>query len=222
MDVTDEETIERARAQIATELGDEPLFGLVNNAGVPSGGAIEYLQLSELRRVLEINTIGVIAVTRAFLGDLRRSRGRIVMVSSISGRVALPFVGPYAASKHALEALSDALRREVFADGIRVSIIEPGPIDTPIWERLGELDLTAYRGTRYAAALEQLRADRIKSGAAALPPASVAEIVSKALRSRRPRARYVVLKTGDRMKLALFRRLPTRLGDRLVAGQLPD
>jgi len=220
MDVTDGRTIAEARRAIAAALGDEPVFGLVNNAGVPSGGAIEHLSLDELRRVLEINTIGVVAVTQAFLPDFRLCRGRIVMMSSISGRVSLPFVGPYAASKYALEALSDSLRREVFRDGIKVSIVEPGPIDTPIWQRLGELDLTAYRDTRYEAGLERLRAERVREGAAALPPARVAEIVSKALRARQPRARYVALSTGDRLKLGLFRRLPVAWADRIVDGQL--
>jgi len=220
LDVTDPDSIARARGEVADALGGEPVFGLVNNAGIPSGGPIELLPLDELRRALEINAIGAVAVTQAFLPDLRRARGRVVMMSSISGRIALPFVGSYAASKWALEAISDALRREVADAGIRVVIVEPGPIDTPIWDRLEEIDTRPYRGSVYQDALQRLKRDSVESGRKGLPPADVAEVVSRALRVRRPRARYVVLRPGTRLAFALFRRLPAGLADRLTATRV--
>lgn len=220
MDVTDPASIDRAREAIERALGGEPLFGLVNNAGVPSGGPIEHLPLDELRRVLEINAIGAVAVTQAFLSDVRRARGRIVMMSSISGRIAAPLVGSYAASKWALEAISDSLRRELRGDGVRVVLVEPGQIDTPIWDRLEEMDVAPYRGTRYEAALERLRRENVASGRRSLPPARVAEVVSRAFRARRPRARYVVLGVADRLRLAVFERLPTAWADRIVAARV--
>ena len=220
MDVTDADSIGRARETVRRALDGEPLFGLVNNAGVPSGGAIEHLPLAELRRVLEVNTLGAVAVTQVFLSDLRRARGRLVMMSSISGRIAAPFVGSYAASKWALEAITDSLRREMWDEGVRVVLVEPGQIDTPIWDRLEEMDLAPYVGTRYEAALRRLKRDNVAGGRSSLPPARVAEVVSRALRVRKPRARYVVLEPADRLMLALFRRLPTAWADRLAAARI--
>src|SRR5919112_1052610 len=131
LDVTDPETIAAARE----ELDERGLRGLVNNAGVAVSGPIEFIPLDELRRQLEVNLVGQVAVIQAFLPNIREATGRIVNISSIGGRIALPMVGPYAASKHALEAVSDSLRRELRPWGIHVSLIEPGGVTTPIWEK---------------------------------------------------------------------------------------
>jgi NAD(P)-dependent dehydrogenase (short-subunit alcohol dehydrogenase family) len=131
IDVTDGDQIAAAR----DELGDAPLAGLVNNAGIAVAAPIEFLPVESFRQQLEVNLIGQLAVTQAFLPALRRAGGRVVNVSSIGGRVALPFVGPYAGSKFALEALSDSLRRELRPWGIEVSVIEPGSIATPMWDK---------------------------------------------------------------------------------------
>src|SRR3954463_9425555 len=129
IDVTDADQIAAAR----DELGDIALAGLVNNAGIAVAAPLEFLPVDRLRQQLEINLIGQMAVTQAFLPALRRARGRIVMVSSIGGRVALPLVSPYNASKFALEAISDSLRRELRPHGVDVIVIEPGGVKTPIW-----------------------------------------------------------------------------------------
>ena len=135
IDVTDAASIAGAREIVARELGDRGLDGLVNNAGVVVAGPLEFVPMDDLRRQLEINVIGQIAVTQAFLSFVRTARGRIVNIGSVSGKMATPFVGPYAASKFAMEALTDALRCELRPWGIQVSIVEPGSIATPIWEK---------------------------------------------------------------------------------------
>ena len=128
LDVTD-------AAQIQARPRVDELHALVNNAGIAIAMPLEFVPLDELRHQLEVNVVGQVAVTQAFLPALRRARGRIVFVGSIAGKSALPFLGPYAASKHALEAVADSLRLELRPWGIRVSIVEPGSIKTPIWAR---------------------------------------------------------------------------------------
>src|ERR671910_93834 len=135
LDVTDADGIAAARES----LGDEPLAGLVNNAGIAVAAPLEFLPIDRLRQQLEVNLIGQAAVTQAFLPALRRGRGRIVMVSSIGGRVGLPLVGAYNASKFGLEGLSDSLRRELRPHGVDVILIEPGGVKTPIWKKGAEL-----------------------------------------------------------------------------------
>ena len=135
IDVTEPATI----AAAAEGLGDEPLHGLVNNAGTALAMPLEFLPLDQFRRQLEVNLVGQVAVTQAVLPNLRSARGRIVNVGSIAGRSSLPFLGAYAASKHGLEAVTDALRVELRPFGITVTIVEPGTIATPIWRKGGEL-----------------------------------------------------------------------------------
>jgi len=137
LDVTDIGSIEAAAKTVSAEVGERGLAGLVNNAGVALGGPLEFVPLDELRRQLEVNTIGPMAVTQHFLPLVRQGRGRIVFVSSIGGRFSNPIIGPYCASKFALEALADALRMELAPPGIHVSVIEPGAVKTMIFEKAG-------------------------------------------------------------------------------------
>ena len=132
-DVTDVEAIERARASVARS--GLPLAGIVNNAGISVAGPLEVLPDAELRRQFDVNFFGAIAVTRAFLPALRASNGRVVSVGSISGKISVPMLGAYAASKFALEAACDALRVELRPSGIDVVLIEPGAVKTPIWQK---------------------------------------------------------------------------------------
>src|SRR6266704_2863483 len=157
LDVTAAATIAAARAQLERALAGQPLAGLVNNAGIPAAGPLELFPLDDLRRVLEVNVIGVVAVTQAFPPLLKASRGRIVNISSVAGRGALPFVGPYAASKFGLEAISDSLRRELLPFGVRVIVIEPGSFKTAIWSKVEAMDLRRYAGTPYESVLERFR-----------------------------------------------------------------
>ncbi len=202
MDVTDAKSIAAARGAVLAALGDQPLVGLVNNAGAPAAGPLEFLPLEEFRYVLEVNVLGVMAVTQAFLPHLRRSQGRIVNMSSISGRIAMPFAGPYAASKFALEALSDSLRRELSGSGVSVIVIQPGSIRTPIWDKAAApATLERYRDTPYATALPLIRQQALAGVQKGLPPSAVADAVLQALSARRPPIRIVVVRRKVRYRL---------------------
>ncbi len=222
LDVTDPTAIAEAAELVRRELAERggALVGLVNNAGVVVGGPLEEVPLERLREVLEVNVVGAVAVTQAFLPLLRAGRGRIVNVSSVSGRVAPPFLGPYAASKFALEALSDALRVELRPWGLRVVLVEPGPVETPFWDKghaeYDERDSGEEQaGSPYARYAPALRARFQESEASGLPAEAVAETIHRALVAPRPRARYLV--TRRPLLFALFSRLaPDGVRDALL------
>lgn len=219
LDVTDSSSIATARQAVLAALGERPLVGLVNNAGVPAAGPLEFLPVNELRYVLEVNVIGVVAVTQAFLPDLRRATGRVVNMSSVSGRIAMPFAGPYSASKFALEAISDSLRRELLGSGVRVVVIEPGSIRTPIWDKAaapGKLE--RYDATPYARALPLVRQQALAGMQKGLPPSAVADAVLRALTARRPPARIPVMKRKLRFRLIQW--VPDSVLDRLTQRAL--
>lgn len=218
MDVTDSGSIAAAHRAVVSGLAGQPLAGLVNNAGIQVAGPLEYLPLDDLRRVLEVNVVGVVAVTQAFLPELRQARGRIVNISSVSGRIALPFGGPYSASKFALEALSDSLRRELLPSGVRVVVIEPGSIATPIWQKVAQTDLARYRGTPYGQVLATARDHVVKGGERGLPASAVAEAVARALLAPRPPRRMLVVR--HKLRTKLLQCLPDRLVDRAVSRRL--
>lgn len=222
IDVTDSASIRQAADRVAAELGEQPLKGLVNNAGIAVSGPVEYLPIEEVRKQLEVNFIGQVAVTQAFLPMLRRSRGRVVNIGSVGGEVALPFLSPYAASKHAIEGFSDSLRREVGSLGVHVSVVRPGAIQSEIWERgnaaadevLAKVPPEAL--DVYGDAVRGARAAANQRAQEAIPAQEVADVVEHAITSDRPKTRYVVGRTGKAM-VALERWLPDRVFDRLVA-----
>jgi NAD(P)-dependent dehydrogenase (short-subunit alcohol dehydrogenase family) len=221
LDVTDADSVREAGATVEERTGQRGLAGLVNNAGVGTGGPLEFIPLDDIRRQFEVNLIGQIAVTQATLGALRNGRGRIVNMGSIGGRTPAPFVGPYSASKAALRATSESLRRELRPWGIWVATVQPGTIATPIWdkgaataqerrERLPEGTDALYGGV-----LDGIVATTEKMAAAGIPPEKVARVVEHALTARRPRRDYVVGRDA-KMQIALDRVLPTRVFDGLV------
>jgi NAD(P)-dependent dehydrogenase (short-subunit alcohol dehydrogenase family) len=224
-DVTEADAIATAARKVSEEVGEKGLYGLVNNAGIAVTAPVEFLALDDLRRQIEINVIGQVAVTKAFLGLLRRARGRIVFTGSISGKVSLPLVSPYAISKHALEALSDSLRVELSASGISVSLVEPGVIFTPLWEKslkasddyLAGLPKEAH--DLYGPMMRSMRAQSAKMAEAGIPAEKVARAIAHALTARRPKTRYLV---GKDAKIGAFARkwLPDRLFDRIIRLQL--
>ena len=224
LDVTDATSIEAAQALVAEQVGARGLDALVNNAGIAVGGPLELLTADDLRQQLEVNVVGQQAVTRAFLPLLRRAHGRIVFMSSIAGRSALPIMGAYGASKHALEAMADALRVELRPWDIAVTLIEPAVIATEIWDRsisatqarLERVDPAALE--RYGRVIDAVRR-RAERGMGGLPPDDVARAVERALTARHPRARYI-LGRGARTRILLETLLPTRLRDRIVARAL--
>ena len=221
IDVTKTDTIAAAAETVTGVINDDGLGGLVNNAGIAIGGPLEFLPVENLRRQLEINVIGQVAVTQAFLPLLRTARGRVVNMSSISGRIAMPFFGPYSASKFALEALSDSLRRELYPWGIDVICIEPGAIDTPIWGKglsAGEevaAGLPDEAKQLYGPTLDNLRETVLNTAGKGISPQEVAKAVTHALSARRPKTRYVI---GKDAKLAalVIKMLPDRWRDRLI------
>jgi NAD(P)-dependent dehydrogenase (short-subunit alcohol dehydrogenase family) len=220
--VTDAGSIAAARA----ELGEAPLAGLVNNAGIAIAAPLEFIPIERLRRQLEVNLVGQVAVTQALLPALRRAGGRIVNVSSIGGRVALPLLGAYASSKFALEAVSDSLRRELRGQGVDVIVIEPGGVKTPIWQKGNRVadevraELPPEAERLYGATVAALRAETEKiERKRGLPPRAVAEVIGTALISKRPRTRYLV-GTDARVRARLAAVLPDRVMDRLIARAL--
>jgi NAD(P)-dependent dehydrogenase (short-subunit alcohol dehydrogenase family) len=220
LDVTSEDDIAAAAGRVGGTL-----HALVNNAGIAVNGPIEVVPVQEWRRQLEVNLIGPVAVTRALLPALLSARGRIVNISSISGRVALPLIGPYTASKFALEAVTDALRREVGQHGVHVVSVEPGGIATPVWEKSrAEAERTvsampADTRRRYAGLIAGIVHQAERLARDGLPPEAVAEVVEDALTARRPRTRYVVGREA-RALATLARVLPDRALDALVARAL--
>jgi hypothetical protein len=219
LDVTQASTIAAARDEVAGRLGSAPLLAVVNNAGVAAAGPLEHVALADLRYVLEVNVVGVVAVTQAFLPDLRRSGGgRVVNIGSVSGTIAPPFGGPYAASKFALEAITDSLRRELLPFGILVVLIQPGSIVTPIWDKLEGMGLERFRNTPYAPVLPRVLERSLQSGRRGLPPERVADAVLRALTAPRPPTRMLVVRRPWLTRL--MRLLPDRWVDRAVARRV--
>lgn len=225
MDVTDTGGIEAAHRTVTGTLEGEPLAGLVNNAGIVVAGPLQHLPTEDLRRQMEVNFFGVFEVTRAFLPLLipsdgkKGTPGRIINLSSVSGLLTFPFLGPYCASKYALESLSDALRRELRPTGVRVSLIEPGPIRTPIWEKARGDGLGPYDKTEYADVLRRLQRFTEEGESRALPAEAVARVVQTALESPRPRIRYPVVRSSF-TDIILPKFIPAALLDRLIASRL--
>jgi NAD(P)-dependent dehydrogenase (short-subunit alcohol dehydrogenase family) len=225
IDVIDAGSIERARDQVAATLGSGGLNGLVNNAGVGFGGPLEFLPIEDLRQQLEVNVIGQVAVTQAFLPLLRRARGRIVFMGSIGGRLATPFLGPYNASKFAIEAITDALRGELRPWGLHVSVVEPGSISTPIWEKSRSLadrlerQLPPEAQRLYGEHIAAIRRAVDEAEGRGIPPDEVAKAVAHALTSKRPKTRYLVGRDA-RLQAIAAAVLPDRIMDRVVAGQM--
>jgi NAD(P)-dependent dehydrogenase (short-subunit alcohol dehydrogenase family) len=221
IDVTDAQSIEQAARCVADAVGQTGLAGLVNNAGIVVAGPLEILPLEQLRRQLEVNVVGQIAVTQALLPLLRAARGRIVNVGSVNGSLAPPYLGPYAASKFALEALSDALRTELRTWGITVSLVEPGAVHTPIWEKsLAAADELSQHVPPealklYEADLAAMRATTRRLASGAMPVQRVVRAVLHALTAKRPRTRYYI-NLQTRLIFGPFKLLPDRLRDWLV------
>jgi NAD(P)-dependent dehydrogenase (short-subunit alcohol dehydrogenase family) len=223
-DVTDEAAVLAAAREVRAALGGETLFGLVNNAGIAVAGPVLELAADEFRRQMEVNVIGPIISTQAFgplLGSdpsLKGPKGRIVMISSVAGKNGNPLTAPYAASKHAIEGLSESLRREMMLFGIDVIIIAPGPVKTPIWSKAEEVDISAYRNSPFFPALERIRKYMLHLGEIGLPPENIAEAIANALTSARPKVRYQL--APDPMRHLITAVLSKRMVDKIIAKRL--
>ena len=223
-DVTDEAAVLAAAREVRAALGGETLFGLVNNAGIAVAGPVLELAADEFRRQMDVNIIGPIISTQAFgplLGSdpsLKGPRGRIVMISSVAGRNGNPLMSAYSASKHAIEGLSESLRREMMLFGIDVIIIAPGAVKTPIWSKAEEVDISAYRNSPFFPALERIRKFMLQLGETGLPAEKIAERIAEALTSASPKVRYQI--TPDPIRHLMTAVLPKRMVDKIIAKRL--
>jgi NAD(P)-dependent dehydrogenase (short-subunit alcohol dehydrogenase family) len=223
-DVTDAQAVNAAAEKVSAALGGEMLFGLVNNAGIAVAGPLLYLKIDELRHQLDVNVVGQLVVTQAFaplLGaDTSRKGdpGRIVMISSVGGKNANPFMGPYNASKFALEGLSESLRRELMLFGIDVIIVAPGAVATPIWAKAEEVDVSQYANTPYVTQLERIRSYMLDRGPKGLKPEKLGQAIHLALTIAHPKTRYTV--SPDGLQDTMVSILPKRMVDKMIGGRL--
>jgi NAD(P)-dependent dehydrogenase (short-subunit alcohol dehydrogenase family) len=222
IDVTDDASVAAAAKTIGAAVGNSGLAGLVNNAGIAVAGPLEFIDVAEFQRQLDVNVTGVLRTTQAMLPHLRNARGRIVNISSIGGRVAVPLVGPYAASKFALEGMSDSLRRELRPWGMHVALIEPGAVATPIWDKgvdqADEMDRDAPPEVRerYGEVIDAVRKASEKNRTDGVPPQEVAEAVAHALTADKPKTRYLVGRDA-KMRAPMAAVLPDRVMDAAIA-----
>jgi short-subunit dehydrogenase len=213
-DVVDETAIKNSVPIVQEIVGQNGLAGLVNNAGIAVSGPMQNVTIEQLRYQLDVNVLGVHRVTNAFLPLLGATEncshepGRIIQISSVNGILSPPFTGPYAASKFALEAMSDALRRELVLFGIKVIIVQPGPIKTPIWSKALSNEVIDYADTPYARILSKRAKSLKKIAAAAIPSEEVAKIVHTGIAGKNPKIRYLVAKKSWQYKL--FSMLPDK------------
>ncbi len=220
LDVTDRDSIAGALPAV----GGDALAGLVNNAGIAVTGPLELVPVESWRRQFEVNVLGLVAVTQAFLPLLLRGQGRVVNVGSIAGRSALPGSGAYDSSKYAIEAITDALRMELHSSGVRVSLIEAGAVATPLWQKtMADVEAVRRRATPEALARYDTLLAAIERGAAtsarkAVSPEKVADAVAHAMTARHPRTRYLV--GPDARFWLLLNLLPDRWRDRLILSRI--
>lgn len=220
LDVTDAAQI----AAAATEVNERgALDALVNNAGIGFGGPLELVPIDDLRSQFEVNVLGPVALTQALLPALRRAHGRVLFISSVGGRVAMAFTAPYSASKHAIEAIGDALRVELRSSNVQVALIEPGSVATPIWDKSRAqgkgLHVPAELADQYGHVSEAMNRVLESTERRGVPPELVAATIERALTARRMRARYLIGRDAKAMLLAK-RLLPDHVFDRVARRAL--
>jgi NAD(P)-dependent dehydrogenase (short-subunit alcohol dehydrogenase family) len=225
LDVTDAGSITEAVETIQAAVGEAGLAGLVNNAGIVVVGPLECLPMSELQAQFAVNVLGLLAVTQAFLPLLRQGEGRIVNIGSLAGKLSFPLWGPYAASKFAVEALTDALRMELLPWQMKVTLIEPFVIATPLWKKIAQRargNSTPEMQRLYGPLLTYVDDGMPRTGQSGLPADNVAKTVVHALTAKTPKTRYVVAKPSLSVQIRLLRLLPDRTRDRLLKQNLPS
>jgi NAD(P)-dependent dehydrogenase (short-subunit alcohol dehydrogenase family) len=224
-DITDESAVQAAAQQVRGQLNGETLFGLVNNAGIAVPAPLMYQPIEDFRKQMEVNLIGQLIVTQAFIPllgsdhSLRGSPGRIINISSVGGKRGSPFLGAYVASKHALEGLSECLRLELMLYGIDVITVGPGSVATPIWDKAENLDASMYDHTEYAESARRMQKYTIENGRKGYPPEKVGEVVLQALTTSKPHVRYAVV-PGNPITRFIQQLLPKRVIDGIIARNL--
>lgn len=225
LDVVDEGQIRAASELVRNEVGSAGLAGLVNNAGIAVGAPLEFVPIDELRRQFEVNVIGQIAVTQAFMPLIRRAKGRVIFMGSMAGRVSGPFVGPYSGTKHTLEAFTDSMRVELRPWEIEVVLIEPGNIATPIWQKSAAHGIELRKQlpedgeTLYGEAADAMVDWAMAQDRAGISPYAVAESVAHALTATKPKTRYLV-GTDAKVAAILAKVVPDRARDALMQMQI--
>ena len=225
VDLTEDEQVVAAGQEVAALVGEHGLAALINNAGIAIAGPLMHIDLDDLRYQFDVNVAGTVAITQAMLPllgarrDLRGRPGRIINISSVSGHNTYPFLAPYAASKHALEAVSDGLRRELMLYGIDVIIMILGAVQTPMWEKAENLDIARYQTTDYAASVTQMHSTVRETRLTGMPVARVTQAIRQALEAPKPRTRYL-LANSYWFGWVLPRWLPDRVFDRILSRQL--
>jgi NAD(P)-dependent dehydrogenase (short-subunit alcohol dehydrogenase family) len=224
-DITDEQAVHAAAQQVRERFNGETLFGLVNNAGIAVPAPLMHQPIADFRKQIEVNLIGQMIVTQAFLPVLGTDRsmkgkpGRIVNISSVSGRNGFPFLGAYASSKHALEGFSESLRRELMPYGIDVIIVGPGAVATPIWDKADEVDLSPYQHTDYIEVAKRFQKYAVEDGKKGYPPEKLGGVVLHVLTTAKPRVRYAVV-PGNPIVQIIQQLLPRRVIDGIIAKSL--
>jgi len=224
-DVTDEAGVRRGAETVRAALNGKTLVGLVNNAGIAVSGPLIEVDPDEFRKQLEVNVTGPFLVTQAFaplLGadkSLKGKPGRIVNISSVGGKRAFPFIGPYAASKFAIEGFSEALRRELMLFGIDVIVIGPGAVKTAIWDKAEEIDISRYSNSPYLPILEKFQATFVEQGRNGLAPEKLGRLIHKALTTANPKVRYAINPSSLAEK-AIMHLAPARMMDKVIANML--
>lgn len=224
-DVTDEAAVKRGAEQVRAALKGETLAGLVNNAGIAVSGPLIEVDPDEFRKQLEVNVTGPLLVTQAFaplLGvdrSLKGEPGRIVNISSVGGKRAFPFIGPYAASKFALEGFSESLRRELMLFGIDVIVIGPGAVRTAIWDKAEEIDISRYGNSPYLPILQSFQNTFVAQGRKGLPPEKLGRLIHKALTTANPKVRYAA-NPASFVEKAMMTLAPKRTLDKVIAKTL--
>lgn len=220
-DVTDPAAIKDAGEAVKAKLGGYTLGGLVNNAGIAVAGPLRYIPVDELEFQMNVNLFGVLRVTQAFLPMLGADRsyqgapGKIVNMSSVAGKISSPIMGPYSMSKHALEAFTDSLRRELMMHGIDVVAVGPGAIKTPIWDKADNIDTEQYRGTEYYDVLLNMKDKYKELGSQGLPPEDVGNLVLDIFNGTKTKTRYALLRDKF-LGYTLPRLLPKRVVDKAI------
>src|SRR5271163_1819582 len=226
MDITDADAVHQAAQKVGSMIGNRNLVGLVNNAGIVVSGPLLYLRPIEYRRQLDVNMVSPLVVIQAFaplLGTDKNRRGpagRIVTISSSTAKVAVPLLGAYSSSKSGLEGMSDVLRRELMLFGIDVVLIEPGTVNTAMYDKGEKEDLSEFKQTEYWEAVQNFQKWIVNEARTnGLPPERLGEAVHLALSAAKPKARYAVI--PQRFKnWTLLRLLPVRMFDNFIAKQM--
>jgi len=222
LDLAQEQTIAQAFAQTKIDWSQFDRIDLINNAGIAVAGPVEKVSLQEWREQFEVNVFGLISFTQKLMPEIRRTQGTVINMSSISGLLTFPFMGPYCASKYAVEAISDALRRECAPLGVKVVLVEPGAIETPIWEKnLGKADtISAEKYGPYQKSFIKFQKMVKQIASQAAPVKLLPQTVEKILRSKNPKDRYVVGRLDTKIQAKIFPHLPAKWIDRFIRTQI--